>query len=98
MASRRENIVTVMLGLARDLEARGYPMAGVIRQLAREVAQLAFDDPAESGRCGCGRQIVQPRTGRPRQSCVECSPPRKTPVKRDDGAGSRADVKEQQSW
>jgi hypothetical protein len=28
---------------------RGYPMAGVIRQVAREVAQSAFDDPSEEG-------------------------------------------------
>ncbi len=84
MASRRRNIVVVMLHLADDLERRHYPMAGVLRQLAREVAQLGFDDPDDAGRCGCGQSIVQPRTGRPRRYCFSCSPPRKTPGKRDD--------------
>jgi len=40
MASRRHNVVVVMLHVAEDLEERHYPMAGVIRQLAREVAPL----------------------------------------------------------
>jgi len=84
MASRRHNIVVVLLHVAEDLEGRGYPMAGVIRQLAREVAQLAFDEPADEHRCACGAAIVQPRTGRPRKSCLECSPQRKSPGKRDD--------------
>ncbi len=84
MASRRHNVVVVLLHVAEDLEERHYPMAGVIRQLAREVSQLAFDEPAEAGRCGCGGVIVQPRTGRPRRFCFECSPQRKSPGKRDD--------------
>ncbi len=84
MASRRHNIVVVLLAVADDLEGRHYPMAGVLRQLAREVAQLGFDDPADAGRCGCGQPIVQPRTGRPRRYCFSCSPQRKTPGKRHD--------------
>ncbi len=84
MASRRHNIVTVLLHVAQDLEARHYPMAGVLRQLAREISQLAFDEPSEAGRCACGAAIVQPRTGRPRKSCTRCSPQRKSPGKRDD--------------
>jgi hypothetical protein len=93
MASRQENEVTVLLGLARDLEARHYPMVGVLRQLAREVSQLTLDDPVEPGRCECGRTIVQPRTGRPRKFCLECSPRRKTPAKRDDVGGRPAEQK-----
>ncbi len=84
MASRRHNVVTVLLAVADDLEGRHYPMAGVLRQLAREVAQLSFDDPADDGRCGCGQPIVQPRRGRPRRYCFSCSPQRKTPGKCDD--------------
>jgi hypothetical protein len=92
MASRRHNIVVVMLHVAEDLEARHYPMAGVIRQLAREVAQLAFDEP-EEGRCGCGAAIMQPRTGRRRKFCYSCSPQRKTGGKDDDSRVSPTDVK-----
>lgn len=84
MASRRHNVVVVMLDIAQDLEERNYGMAGVLRQLAREVSQLAFDEPSEVGRCGCGAVIVQPRTGRPRKFCLVCSPKRKSPAKRDD--------------
>jgi hypothetical protein len=93
MASRQENEVTVLLGLARDLEARHYPMVGVLRQLAREVSQLTLDDPVEPGRCECGRTIVQPRTGRPRKFCLECSPRRKTRAKRDDVGERSAEQK-----
>jgi hypothetical protein len=92
---RQQTVVRGLTAIARDLDAKGYWAAGMVRQLAREVALLAFDEPAEPGLCACGRQIVQPRTGRPRQSCVECSPPRKTHAKRDDCAGSRADMKGQ---
>jgi hypothetical protein len=91
MATKQQNIVTVLLGIARDLEARHYPMVGVLRQLAGEVSSLSLDDPVEPGCCDCGRVIVQPRTGRPRKFCVECSPRRKTLEKRDDGGGSSAD-------
>jgi len=84
MPSRRANVVTVMLALAADMEGRGIWSAGVLRQLARQVAQLAFDEPADATRCSCGGTIVQPRTGRPRKSCLRCSPRRKSPGKRDD--------------
>ncbi len=84
MASRRANIVTVLLSVAEDLEGRHYPMAGIIRQLAQQVATMPDRDAEEPGRCGCGQPIVQPRTGRPRRYCFSCSPQRKTPGKRDD--------------
>jgi hypothetical protein len=87
MAARRENVVRVLLYVADDLEDRRYPMAGVLRQLAREVAVLAVDEPVE-GRCGCGAVIVQPRTGRPRKYCTTCSPVRKTPAKAKDQQNS----------
>ncbi len=91
MASRRHNVVVVLLHVAEDLEGRGYAMAGVLRQLAREVAQLAFDEPADAARCSCGGAIVQPRTGRPRRFCFECSPQRKGPGKRDDSREGTTD-------
>lgn len=81
MASKRENVVKVLLYVATDLEDRQYGMAGVLRQLAREVAQM--NDGPEEGRCRCGAPIIQPRTGRPRKSCTICSQPRKTLRKRD---------------
>src|SRR3954449_2200225 len=93
MASRRHNVVRVMLYVVEDLQDRGYPMAGVLRQLAREVAQLAFDEPADQDRCPCGGAIVQPRTGRPRKFCLKCSPQRKSAGKRDDPRDSPTDDK-----
>ncbi len=81
MATRRQNTVKVLLYLADDLEGRRYPMAGVLRQLAQEVAQLpdVYHD-GDLVRCRCGSEIVQPRTGRPRKFCFSCSP-RKTTEK-----------------
>ncbi len=79
MASRRANTVKVLLYIADDLEGRRYPMAGVLRQLAQEVAQLP-EVEVEEGRCPCGGEVVQPRTGRPRKFCLSCSP-RKRPEK-----------------
>jgi hypothetical protein len=81
MATRRENTVTVLLHIAQDLEDRRYPMAGILRQLAQQVAQL--EDSAEEGGCPCGAPIVQPRTGRPRKYCTTCSPQRKRRGKGD---------------
>ncbi len=98
MASRRRNIVVVLLHLADDLEGRKYPMAGVLRQLAREVAQLGFDDPDDVGRCGCGQPIVQPRTGRPRRYCLSCSPQRKTPGKHHDYRDSATNNEGNAAW
>jgi hypothetical protein len=91
MAPRRQNIVRVMVHLADDLERRAYPMAGVLRQLAREVATLdEAADVSEDG-CRCGAPIVQPRTGRPRKFCVTCSP-RKSARKRDDDGDHSGEV------
>lgn len=84
MASRRQNVVRVMLYIADDLEAKRYDMAGILRQLAREVATMADDAADEPGRCSCGQPVVQPRTGRPRTYCLACSPRRKSAAKRDD--------------
>ncbi len=84
MASRRHNVVVVMLALAEDLEGRGIWSAGVLRQLAREVATMPQGQEHDEARCGCGGVIVQPRTGRPRRFCFNCSPQRKSPGKRDD--------------
>ena len=63
----------MMTYLADDSQARQYPMAGVLRQLAREIARMQ-DDESDDGACRCGAPIVQPRTGRPRKSCFSCSP------------------------
>ena len=60
--------------LADDLQGRQYPMAGVLRQLAREVAMMEDGADIDGGVCRCGEPIVQPRTGRPRKFCLSCSP------------------------
>ena len=91
MATKGQNVVKVLLYVADDLERRHYSMAGVLRQLAREVATLDLAEP-EPGRCCCGAVVVQPRTGRPRKFCTTCAPPRKRPGKRDDsGDGAATD-------
>jgi hypothetical protein len=70
----------LLLVVADDLDARAYPFAGVVRDVARAV--LERDRPAEDQaadlRCSsCGREVIQLRTGRPRKLCTDCSP-RKT--------------------
>jgi hypothetical protein len=52
MADRRLNVVRVMTYLADDLQARQYPMAGVLRQLAREVATMQDSPDTQGGVCG----------------------------------------------
>ncbi len=75
MATRRQNVVRVLLHIAKDLDRRHYPAAGVLRQLAAEVAVLPAVE-VEEGRCDCGGLIVQPGRGRPRKHCLACSPQR----------------------
>ena len=81
MADRRQNVVRVLLYVAEDLERKQYGMAGVLRQLAREVATMETVD-ADCGACSCGAPLVQNRTGRPRKFCTSCSP-RKSRGKRN---------------
>ncbi len=85
MVDRRQNVVRVLLYVADDLEARRYSMAGVLRQLAREVATMESDSGAGDDACRCGAQIVQPRTGRPRKSCFNCSPRKSSGKVQTDG-------------
>lgn len=91
MASRRHNVVVVLLHIAQDLEERHYPMAGLVRQVAREVATMPDSHEADACRCACGQVIVQPRTGRPRKFCLACSPQRKTAGKRHAFSDSPVD-------
>ncbi len=67
-----------MVAIANDLESRNYAFAGMLRQLAREVAVMPAAQEQDEGYCGCGKVIVQPRTGRPRRYCFTCSPQRKS--------------------
>ncbi len=59
---------------------------------APEGFALGFEEP-DTGHCGCGAAIVQPRTGRPRKFCLECSPQRKTHRKRDDSRDSATNTR-----
>jgi hypothetical protein len=71
-----------MLWLTDDLDARRYGNAGVLRQLAREVALLEDVDASASGGCHCGAPTEQLSTGRPRKFCFRGNPRRKRPEKR----------------
>jgi hypothetical protein len=55
---------------AADLEQRGYPMHGIVRQAAR--ALVTRPTAAPDGGCpGCGQPVAQPERGRPRKWCGE---------------------------
>lgn len=54
--------------VAGDLERRGYPMAGIVRQIARALVTVS---PARDTGCrGCGAPLTTGR-GRPRIWCSE---------------------------
>ena len=54
-AERRRLVASALAEFATDLEWRGYPHAGGLRQLGRIIATL---DTAEHGRCQhCGQPI-----------------------------------------
>ena len=54
--------------VAGDLETRGYPRAGVVRQAARALLSSA---PADEGCRGCGGPLPEQPAGRPRIWCGE---------------------------
>lgn len=70
-----DEMILVRLGLAaaESIEAAGATRAaGVVRQLARRVAEMARVDAAgpSADRCAsCGDEIRQPATGRRRRYC-----------------------------
>jgi hypothetical protein len=64
------DLATAILFVADDLERRGYPFAGAVRQAARRLTEL---EPlhATNGCELCGRPLDQKRFGRPRRWCSE---------------------------
>lgn len=66
--------------VADDLEAKQYPLTGVLRVAATELVAGGSDVPPEpEPECGCaacGGHVDQPATGRPRKYCDTCSPPK----------------------
>ena len=54
----------VLSVIAHDLEQRGFPHSGPLRQAARRLFELETD-----GCAICGDHLDQPATGRPRKYC-----------------------------
>ena len=54
----------VLSVIAHDLEQRGFPHSGPLRQAARRLFELETD-----GCAICGDHLDQPPTGRPRKYC-----------------------------
>lgn len=77
-ADHRRELVRQGTYVAADLEERGYPLVGIVRQLAREVAGIG-DTGSDDGCAGCGTELVQPWTGRRRRWCSETCRRRKRP-------------------
>ena len=59
---RRCGKLTSLLWVADDLDARGYPYAGIVRQAARELAQRRDDDD-EGGCAHCGGPLPERVSG-----------------------------------
>lgn len=55
--------------VASDLDAKGYPLAGMVRQAAR--ALLNGDHGTDGGCRGCGAELAYAGRGRPRVWCGE---------------------------
>jgi hypothetical protein len=75
-----DDLVRLLVLEARDLEARGYAGAGLLRQAARRLVELRGSTSLDSdmGRCvACGGPIEQPPTGRRRIRCADCAPVRR---------------------
>ncbi len=64
-----EKLARDLAFVAGDLDQRGYPFAGTIRQAAR--ALLDVPEPAGQGCKACGADLPAGRTGRPRIWCSD---------------------------
>lgn len=73
----RADLARLTALVAGDLDRKGYPSAGVVRQAARALLEAV---PVDAGGCrGCGAELDQPATGRPRVWCSEACRRRKPP-------------------
>jgi hypothetical protein len=62
-----------LLGLvAHDLDERGYPSAGIVRQAAVALLEDAMRQPSPQSLCPIdGLPVTQPAVGRPRKFCSD---------------------------
>ena len=67
--SHRLTVARLLAQVAADIERRGLPYHGVIRQGVHLLLELP-DDTGE-GCAGCGAELVHPATGRRRKWCTE---------------------------
>jgi ribosomal protein L37AE/L43A len=70
MAPDRPDLAATLAFAASELEDRGYPYAGVVRQAVRRLRDLEAQVPKRDSTCPrCGREVLQPGRGRPRIYC-----------------------------
>lgn len=70
------SLAETLAWVASDLDAKGHPFAGALRQAAREIRELrrrldSVGRDGEQGCAWCGSPILQPVTGRPRRYCSD---------------------------
>jgi endogenous inhibitor of DNA gyrase (YacG/DUF329 family) len=65
------DLVAALLYVADDLDKRGYPLAGAVRQGARKLAEAEAIAPSVDACPGCGNPIPRNPRGRPRRWCSE---------------------------
>lgn len=66
------DLARLLATVAADLDAVGYPAAGVVRQGARALAQCGHNHNHQQDGCpGCGSEVPQAERGRPRVWCSQ---------------------------
>ena len=77
-ADDRRDLSRSLSAVAAILDAHGFPLAGVVRQGAIELAtHVCIAGEVEDGGCAeCGAPVEQPDRGRRRTYCFDCRPRR----------------------
>ena len=69
-ADDRRDLARQLTAVAAILDARGFPLGGVVRRAAVELAtHVCIEGAVDNGCPDCGGPVVQPARGRPRTYC-----------------------------
>ena len=69
-ADDRRDLARQLTAVAAILDARGFPLTGIVRQAAVELAtHRCATGEADDGCPDCGGPVLQPARGRPRRYC-----------------------------